>query len=948
MTSSFINDLAQHIKDHYDLQHESLTVVFPNKRAAFYLRSRFKSIYSCDIWMPQILSIEEAVTQWSGLQMVDSVDLLFELISIAAELGSAGDMTIFGSIASQMAKDFDEMDQYAVDADHLFSYIYEEKKIGIWNFENTIKPKERAYLEFFKRLKVYYDQLRQRLLAQGKGYYGLITRMLSEMDISLLQKKTGNQRVLFAGFNALTPTEQKLIDKLYKNGQAEVVWDFDRYYVEDPLNEAGFFARWYMNQDVPWKPTVFSNHLLTEQKEIHLVGVAGNTIQAKALQSLLEVETKHDIAVILADENLMIPVLNSIPDQTRYDTIKVSMGYPLSQTALHELISEFFTLHRKGKKVSGRGWYLWPILRVLSLEIVRVIFTQKELEEINSFLSYVKAKTLFIYQEEDLLRFCSSVDIQNFMSLLLKSNSKTDTPLSLLECLIDLLKFIGAKIQTGGQTNVFLLNQVSEAGKAVNRLKNILERHEQAIHSLAELEVLYRLVNKNISVKLNNSSLEGLQLMGILEARNLDFDTYYMIGVNEGILPAEKPAGSFIPYHIRKECGLPGYQEKQAVYAYHFYRQLQSAEKAYFIYNSSSNDNRGEPSRFLMQIKYELAQRNPRIHLFEDCFLNLTQPSHPSPPLFAVKTPEIMEKLMNKVQSPHFNDALAPTSLSTFIACPLKFFFKYLMKISDNRAEEETKDNEIGTVVHDTLERLYQNCLNILITKDFFCENIKPFMAQRLEESINKYFGQGLPNVGYNYLNKLNIDKQLSQYLKFEEDAIQRDELYIISVEYTLHATIMVHGVPCLIAGKADRIERRGSMIRIVDYKTGTVSDKDVKVPNNVVSISEIPEKALQLLIYKYLYLREHPEVAPEQVTASIFGLRMPQVIFDLRVDDQNLNERFMETMESYLTEVLVKMMDPAIPFNSSDVDIDKLCKYCDYKELCVNTSKESLLEDDH
>ena len=252
---SFLTDLAQHIQNHYDLRKEELVVVFPNKRAAFYLRSVFKEIYTDNIWLPQMLSIQEAMTQWSGIQLVDTVDMLFELISIDSELSHKdNNINVFGNIAAQMANDFDEIDQYAVDADYLFSYIEQEKRMGTWHLGQEMTEKEQKYLHFYESLKNYYRLLRERLMGQGKGYYGMITRYLSELDDVTLLEKAGGRRVIFAGFNALTPTEQKIIDRLYRNQLAEVIWDFDRYYVDDPQNEAGLFARRYLKQDLPWKP----------------------------------------------------------------------------------------------------------------------------------------------------------------------------------------------------------------------------------------------------------------------------------------------------------------------------------------------------------------------------------------------------------------------------------------------------------------------------------------------------------------------------------------------------------------------------------------------------------------------------------------------------------------------------------------------------------------------
>lgn len=935
----FINKLAQYIKEHYNLQKEELTVVFPNKRAAFYLRSRFKEIYEQDIWLPQMLSIQEAVTQWSGIQLVDSIDMLFELISINAELHHTNsNLSIFGSMSIQMAKDFDEIDQYNVDANQLFSYIYDEQKIGVWDLEKGITPKEQHYLDFYASLKDYYLQLRQRLDTQKKGYYGMITRSLANMEEPELLKRVNNRKVIFAGFNALTPTEQRIIDKLYRNGLAEVIWDFDNYYVNvEKQNEAGLFARRYIQNDVPWKPTDFTDSLLTDTKEIHLVSVTGNTIQTKALQSLLQVENEVNIAVILADENLMIPVLNAIPDDPRYNAVKVSMGYPLRQTSLSQLMSAYFTLHRKGRKVHDEGWYLWPILRILDIELLKVIFNKKEINELENFKKAIIEKSIFIYKDADFEKYCKSEDLRTFMKLLLGDS------------LTELLAFIANRIQQTNDSSakLFLLNQVSETGKAVNRLKEIFERYHHNVNDLEEWEILYRLVSSNTSIKLNSSSTNGLQLMGLLEARNLDFDTLYMVGVNEGVIPTDKSNGSFIPYHIRKEFHLPDYQEKQAVYAYHFYRQLQGASRMYFIYNAVGAESGGEPSRFLLQLKYELAKRNSKVKIFEETFSNQTEKPIAPNNLKANKTDEVMDKLLQKVTTDDIHYALAPTSLSAFIQCPMRFFLKYILKIEDLRLEEDTQSNVIGSLVHDVLEKLYIDYSNTLINSDLFNKTISPSLDVIYQKSLAKRFSQGLPDVGYNYLNKLTIDKLFDNYRKYEGAVIKSHDLYIIDVEHTLHTTLIVNGIGCTIAGKADRIDRQDGIVRIIDYKTGLIKEKDVKVPNKINRIEDIPEKAMQLLIYKYLYLKEHPETKPEEVTAALFGLKNQRVCFDLMVDYPELNNDFVATMDQLLTDVLTRMLDRCQPFTQSDNPKAKPCRHCDFKNICANTAIAAQQGDD-
>lgn len=946
MNSSFISSLAQYIKNSFDLKKEELTVVFPNKRAAFYLRAKFQEIYKEEIWLPQMLSIQEAMTQWSGIQLVDTVDMLFELISIDTEIYGRGDnIKVFGSMAAQMANDFDEIDQYNVDAQHLFSYVYEAKKIGEWNLDGSITPKEQQHLKFFENLKQYYDRLRERLEPRGKGYYGMITRKLASLDDTQLLECTGHRKIIFAGFNALTPTEQTVIDKLYRNGCAEVVWDFDRYYVDDPDNEAGRFARTYIAQNRAWKPTVFSDSLLTQPREIHIVGVDGNSIQTKALQSLLQVEVEDNVALILADEELLVPALNSIPDQPRYSSLKVSMGYPLKQTSLSHLVTAFFTLHRKGRKRNG-SWYVWPILRIFDLELTQIIFSKEALDELSQYRAFVAEKSAFVFSMNDFERCCKSPSLRRFVQLLLFEGD--GSPTKLLNNLVALLAFIANQIQAilPDETANFLLNQVSEAGKTVNRLNDIVNRYHDYANTIDDLEVLFRLVSMNTSIKLNTSATDGLQLMGLLEARNLDFPTFYMVGVNEGVLPAESSHSSFIPYNIRKECGLPDERDKQAVYAYHFYRLLQGARKAYFIYNANATNAGGEPSRFLLQLQYELSRRNHGIDIHQEVFAPPMGSNNPPERIVVHKTDELMLTLMQKIQTTELHKALAPTSISTFVKCPLLFCFRYLMKIRDNSLEEDTPANVIGSVVHETMQLLYHDHCGVDLTKDLFAKEIKNAWNAKLNTAISQMFTQGLSDVGYNYLNRLSIDKMFENYLSYEENDIAQHHLSIIALEHTLHTTLNVNGIDCTIAGKADRIDRHDGVVRIIDYKTGLLRESDVKVPKEVNSVADIPEKAMQLLIYKYLYLKEHPQ-DPALVTASLFGLRQRQVRLDLKVENDALNNDFVGTMESWIAEVLSSMMDPSQHFVQPDAGSDTPCHFCDFKDICVSTSAGAKLEDD-
>lgn len=961
---SFISKLAKHIQSHYDLSKQELTVVFPNKRAAFYLRNAFRENCQQTIWLPQIISIQEAVTQWSGIALADNIDLLFELIDIDAQLHveQDSDLSVFGSQAAQMAKDFDEIDQYGIDAKSLFNYVLEHKKLGLWEFDTLkSKEKEQKYLQFFHSLHEYYLRLRDRLAEQGKGYYGMITRYLSELPETDLMAKIGDRRILFAGFNALTTTEERIIDTLIKNGKAEVIFDYDAYYVNDDNNEAGLFARKYKQRHPKWLENGISDALSTEAKTIHIITANGNTLQAKALQAKLQESDDSNQAVILADEHLLIPVLNAIPDNDTYDSFKVSMGYPIAKTPVNQLIKEVFSLCRlktitrtindNGTERKAEGLYLWPILHLMDLEIVKIVFPKTENTAFNNWKTNAVQCGKFIFEEKDLEALAQCPGIQSFLRIILTEAWKK-THESILESIGALLAFVSQTLlaRDDKEKMNFLLNQLSETGKHISRLTNIVEHNAKYIKDLQSVEILYKLLASNATVKLNSSDIEGLQIMGLLETRNLDFKRLHVLSVNEGMLPPDKPQGSFIPQFIRYACGLPGYAESQAVVAYHFYRLLQNGENIYLYYNNLDETFGGEASRFILQIKNELAQ-NANIKIEEETFDSIAQSSVEATAVSAQKD-NALDRLHYLIEE----KGLSPSALSTYITCPLKYYLRYIAQIEDNSVEEDVGINDIGTVIHDTLELLFADYLPHdgkleIIDKALFDNVIQPKWQEKLSEAIANKFPNGFPDVGFNYLNRVTIEQQLKSYLKYTSKQLEYNNLAILETEGELKAVLMTPFGDCLFKGRTDRIDQYGSLIRVIDYKTGHVNNSDLKVPVHHQSetdldfMKQIPEKALQLLLYKYMYLKGNPNIAPEQVTAAIHGLKYANNIeFSLTKANPTKNDTdadttflddstFINDMEVMLKAVVGEMLDTSIPFVQAEDD--KKCGYCEFKMIC-------------
>lgn len=960
--STFIQRIAEYIQTHYNLQTQDVTVVFPNKRAAYHLRNAFKESCQQTIWLPQTISIEEAVTQWSGINLADNIDLLFELIDINAELhsGQSRDLSVFGSQAAQMAKDFDEIDQYGIDAKSVFNYVLENKKLGLWDFDTLkTKEKEQKYLNFFHSLYDYYLRLRARLTEKGLGYYGMITRHLAETPKAELQEKVGEGHIVFAGFNALTATEESIFDTLVKSGKAKVLFDYDSYYVDDPNNEAGFFARKHRKRHPEWMADGLTNRLTTEAKTLHIISASGNTLQAKALQAKLEQSSDANQAVILADEHLLVPVLNAIPDHEVYRDFKVSMGYPIVNTPVHQFVKAHLMLSRRntlkrnisegGTQRVATGWYIWHIVRLMQLEIIRIVFPKTETIAFNRWKSEAIGSGKFIFEAADIDSLTDMPNLQSFLRILLTTDKE---PLKVLAAINQSLSFLSATLMArpDKDTMTFLLNQLGETGKMVSRLTQIAERNVSYVNDLQSIEILYRLLSAGTTLKWSSSNVEGLQIMGMLETRNLDFKRLHVLSVNEGILPPDKPQGSFIPQFIRYAYGLPGYAESQAVVAYHFYHLLQNGEDIHLYYNNLSETSGGEASRFILQVKHELT-RNANITISEEQFACVAKSSVETKALSASKD-KALERLHYIIEE----KGLSPSALSTYLNCSLKYHLRYIAQIEDNSVEEDVGVNDIGTVIHDTLELLLTDYLprngqQQMIDKALFDNVILPRWKDKMEEAIANKFPNGFPDVGFNYLNRVTIEQQLKSYLAYTSKQLENGSLSIIETEGELKATLSIPRANCVFYGRADRIDQFEGMTRVIDYKTGHVETSDLRLPvrhsgeSDLDYLRQIPDKALQLLIYKYLYLKGHPTLQPEQVTAAIHGLRYTSGIefcltkasptkADTDADSSFLDDStFITDMEAMLEAVVDEMLDPTIPFTQTTDD--KKCGYCEFKTIC-------------
>ena len=914
---AFIQKISDYITSHYDLTKENITIVFPNKRAALQLRTELAKTIKTNFWVPQILSIQQAMEEWSGLQLIDNIEVIFEIIKMNKD---------FFPYAAQMAKDFDEIDQYGVNAEKLFAHLKYAKEIEEWNLnlENSV---ESNYLKFFGSLITYYNNLRNTLQKNGQGYYGLITKKISGFDDATLQKCTQGRKIIFAGFNALTTTEENIIVRMVESGNAVILWDLDRYYLEDAKQEAGLFARKFFKKHQNIEKNFIEDSFLSQKKHINVISVSGNAVQTNALQLLLREETKEKEdkeekkrVIVLADESLLIPVLNSIPES--FGNIQVTMGYPLDKTIVYHFVDQLFryqnTLSNDEDKI-----YLWTFLHFCNSDFIKLIFKGFEYEKLNSWLMKMAYDSVYYFKKSDFEQFSDNAQLFDFLNLTNKKWKDTN------ECVKALKEILKNSIGNLEKDNNFVKNQISVAGRIVNRLELLLNKYSDYIQ-IIDLQMLFTQVSSQMSINLQGAK-DGLQIMGLLETRNLDFDVIHFLSVNEGVLPQNKSNYSLIPFDLRKTYGLPTYDLQQAVYAYHFYRLLQNAKQINLYYNNIADlSGMGEPSRFIRQLEYEYAKNNIKVSLE---FLQYKSPliSELQNNIKVDKTDDIL----NKIQK------LSPTSIGVYVRCPLQFYWKNIEKIEDKSPDEEIQVNVVGSIIHATLDHFYKLfAKNEIISLELFDEMYKQQFNKCYHNAlIDNGFANGLPDTGFNYLNRTVIDNMMKNFFKYEKKFLEEgNQLSIIDTEKELNYEIDFQGHKILLHGFADRIDKVGDEIRIIDYKTGKVNPYDVKINDKVVGITSMAEKAIQLMMYKYLYISENlgsSEISEQLIEPGIIGFqKLSHGIYNLEISEAHeLSQSFTATCDKYFNEFLEELFNKDIPFAQTE-DV-KNCSFCDFKSIC-------------
>jgi hypothetical protein len=909
---TFLNQLAKQIIDNYSESLSDIVVILPNKRAKVFLINELQNATDNTIFAPEIISIEEFVQTIAGIRSIDSVELLFEFYEVyctVEEKNKLDEFENFANWAKILLQDFNEIDRYLLEPNKILKYLENIKELEHWSVDVTKKTELiEKHLLFWKKLPLYYHSLYKHLYNKGIGYQGLIYREAIE-NLNHFSENLNNEIFLFAGFNALNQAEENIVQHLLAIDKAEVFWDIDEVFLNDELHDAGLFQRKFKKewQYYGTKPYQWIAKDFAQEKNIEIISTPKGIGQAKIVGNIIkqhsETENLQNVAIILGEENLLLPILYSLPKNV--NALNITMGFSSKNNPAQLLISKLFKLHvnTTNRNSSSYTMYFKDVLDVLTNPLIEPYIDAYDLvNRINrnnfSFISWNKLHELY-GKENELFQLLFQKWYTN--------------PVQFLENIAQILLYIKSKLNRDNEeekiTNAFVYSIYKVINKLISYFSN-----QNSVTDLKTLFAIYKQVVEVAEVSFEGEPLEGLQIMGVLESRVLDFETVIITSVNEGKFPAGKSNNSFIPYDVKREYGLPTFKEKDAIYTYHFYHLLQRAKNIYLLYNSDSDGfDAGEKSRFITQLEIE---KQPN-HTLTHSFYNPVVPAIANE-LMVVEKSELVLKRLKEIAETGFS----PSSLTSYIRNPIQFYFQRILRIREtDEVEENIAVNTLGTIIHGTLEELYKPFLNLILTVDDIDEALFKTETEVLIQ-FKKVYKEGDIKTGRNLLAYEVAKRNVENFLKAERKEIENGaEIQVLSLETTYERVVDDERLPypVLIKGNVDRIELRDGKIRIIDYKTGKVEQKNVSLSDwNGLTDDIKNDKIIQVLAYAFMYEPEAKNREIEVGIVSFKNMKAGFLPFSYKVDKVSTAVITPEIMESYLDQIvtlLLEIFDKNIPF---------------------------------
>lgn len=900
--------VSEIIANHPDL--EDLVIVLPSRRAGVFFKEALVNQLSSPILSPKIFSIKEFIQEISSLKLVASTTALVEFYEIYFSNTPKEFIDSFEEFiqwAPPLLKDFSDLDAYLVDVtsafENLSSYYALETLL---EDDSTYKKKQ----HFWNSLTKYFECHKHSLYSKGLGTLGMLYR--EAVDSVEIYLQNTNKTHYFIGFNALNTAESNLLQAFLEAERAIVLWDIDQYFYSDLQHAAGRFIQrhhkeWtYYRQKGKMKfPSNFE-----KPKDIKIVGIPKNIGQAKYAASIIknnskDLKTLSKTALILGNESILIPVLSGLPEQI--DQWNVTMGYPLLNTGVASFFNHFFEMHLKS---IAFGYSYSDFLRVISFDWIHEALNLnskegseflKKLSESNKTFLGPKELQFILEHPVGILIFSPFDSVKNFVQRILdftvaiqEQLKKKDAPEYILYPTFLTL------IQE-------LIQQLLNMGKAL-----------ESIDTMRGIHYLWNELIQTLTVDYKGNPMGGVQIMGMLETRVLDFDTIILTNLNEGILPKGRSSQSIFPFAIKKTIGLPTFLDNDAIYTYHFYRLIQRATNITLLYNTESDGlNSGEPSRFIHQLRFLGLDQHKVTEHFESASTKKTILNK----LVVQKTPEVLDILHSKAK-----EGFSASYLGAYLIDPLKFYIEKILGVSSSQAFNNVLSPMVGGVIaHKALKCLYEPYLNKPLKASDYSDLKKKTPAVLLEHYRSVFGGDEVVS-GKSRLMLFALEQSILNILKVEkEKLLDGNSLTIVALEKRFNYTLKVPGVgEVVLTGSIDRVDRYNGVLRIVDYKSGKIDPAKLKIADwNSLKGDEKRRALFQILLYSHA---EKDLLKTEQeLIAGIISFKNTQsyvLPFGMKFEDNKyyihgVNQEIITSYESFLIELIQEIFAISKPFTT-------------------------------
>ena len=911
---SFIQDVVKDVlRNNQDTG--KIIFVLPSKRAGVFLKKIISQSLAKTVLAPEIYSIEDFIEKVSNLVTANTTTQLFELYNAYLNVGdyekeSFDSFLKWGQILLQ---DFNEVDRYLVDASTLYKNIEAIQEVNHWSLNPENSEMIENYLHFWRYLEEIYNLFNCNLIKQGLGHQGLIYKTsVSELTNYL---KTTHKKHIFLGFNALNTAESILIQTILEKTDAKIYWDIDPYFLQDNIHDAGYFIRKYQNTWRVLKGKTLNGlttHYNTE-KHIEIIGVPKNISQVNFVGDLLyKIQNDHpeslgNSAIILGNEELLNPLLNSIP--SNISATNITMGQKLESTPLASFFTNLIDFH---EQKTEKGWFYKNLLNLLTHSYTVLLFEANEMS-VEALITKIKINNwsyISSSQIEDLIPTNATI------SLLFKETSKN--PNNLIDNFLVLVQSI--RTIEIVKENTLLLEQLYKFYTLFNQLKDLCATFSY-INNLKSFKHLFKQLLSTETLDFQGNPIEGIQIMGMLESRLLDFETIIITSVNEGVLPSGKSNNSFIPFDLKIKNGLPTYKEKDAVYTYHFYRLLQRANNVYILYNTEPDAlEGGEKSRLITQLLTDENRTDITEYIATPQIQSVTRENEK-----ITKTKSLVSLIQEKAKK-----GFSPSSLSNYIRNPIDFYKQNLLNINDVLQVEETlAPNTFGTIVHDSLEELYTPLVGINLTVELL-NGIKKKIPQIVSLNFEKTYKEGNISYGKNYISFHVILKYIQTFIDAEISTLNDHSIKIIALEQSLSVPLQVNGLnfPIILKGKLDRVDEFDGITRIIDYKTGKVERRNVEIMDwNILTEEYQFSKAFQLLCYALMYFKTNPK-ENQSIQAGIISLKNfaeGTLLFAQKESARGTKNHIIDNevvfdFEQILGQLITEICNADIPFTEKEL----------------------------